>query len=149
VTHSGFLEAQQSETLTLSPAFHGCAFSKGLTGGTTVDMGGCEFELHVDGTLSIVGPSCESDPITYAMAYFTYRCTISIGPQTLTDFSYEVSGSESERALVTTEELTSLEYSLSGNLCSKYGAFDDGAYSGSSIVRATTESSEPQGLWAE
>jgi hypothetical protein len=149
VSYSGSLEVPVNKVLTLLPAYTGCTFTTGLPGPPAVSMGGCKFELNAEGTVSIAGATCATSPITFTSTFATLTCSLKIGPQTLTDLRYEVTGSGKERKLVTTKNLVSLKYTAAGNLCPSTGTFSDGTYSGVSNLSAKTNAGAAQGLWAQ
>jgi hypothetical protein len=134
VALNGTLPANGVESLTIAPAYAGCQFL-GLN--VKVNMGGCAYVLHADGTLDIAGAKCASEPIKYGAP----GCTVTIGPQSSQGFSsvsYSNEGSGKSASVRVGLALSGLTYTSSGAVCRK-GTFSDGTYKGE--VRLTAPSS--------
>ena len=123
--------ATATASLSLSPAMSQCT-ALGL--GATWNMKSCSYKHNV---LNSGPPYTASMDISCStggdeIVITTAVCTIKIPPQSgLKGIGLENSGAGSERAVVSTYNLTAITYKLEGGCPSKSGTYTDGAYSGS------------------
>jgi hypothetical protein len=137
-------------TLTASPLYSGCGMSlPGIMIGakTTFSRGGCQYSFGSDGTLSVVGSECATEPMTFTGGSLGLGCTLAIGPQTVAGLNYENQGAGASRKVNATEAISSLEYTVSdGPFCygAKTGTFTNGSLSAQISLKARSG-----GLWVE
>jgi hypothetical protein len=142
-TFQGELASTSASTLTLTPSYSGCTF---LKASVTVEMRGCSYVLHPDGTFDIAGAECATKPMRFAGP----GCTITIGPQSgLSQVGYVNEGWWSQRWVAMSAGISGLKYTSAGIGCPKAGTFSDGTQSGSTELTATDSGGATQGFWVE
>jgi hypothetical protein len=129
-------------SLTVTPTYSGCTFF-GVK--TTPSMGGCTYTFNAGGSLSIGGANCAAEPIKFYSTVFGLKCTVTVGPQTVSSVAYENVGS----GIVASENISGLQYTATGPLCYPSGTQSSGTLTGASTLTATTSGGKTQALWIE
>lgn len=156
---SGTASSLLSETLTLKPGYSGCKLSGVEIPDNYIEMGGCSFVYHINGTLDIAGTGCESSPMTITRP----GCVVVIRPQSGLvpwgggGFTYLTAGSGRLRTLTlhANAEVEHVKYTTAGPSCAAEGTYTNGQILDSltpettPVLTATNSLGEKQGISVE
>jgi subtilisin family serine protease len=150
ISWTGEMTAVTTKELKATPSYAGCTGKAGsFTGAGAVNMGSCAFLYHVNGTLTLSGASCATNPMTVSVAPSPgFECKLTIPPQAVGLVSYLWTGTGTGRTVLAGHNVTGLKGTASGVLCSQQGGFTNGTYTGEVIVKAS-KSGISRGIWVE
>jgi hypothetical protein len=150
-TYSGSSSTVSTESLTVTPTYHSCTYSKEGSNVSVPDesisVGACNYVLYVTGSFQIAGPSCGTSPLTVTVS----GCVLTVGPQSSgSGLSYTNEGSGKLRKVkMSSGGGTSMTYTATGASCPKPGTYSDGFFKGNGTFTATNSKGAAQGISVE
>lgn len=140
----GSSETATTETLTITPSYSECTFL-GVVG-VAVNMNGCDYLFNANGHVSVSGTNCAAAPISFS----ALGCTVTIGPQTLTEAVYTNKGEGTTRDVTVTPNVAGITHTTSALCPGGAGTFNTGVYdNGRATVKGFNEFGIQQGIWVE
>jgi hypothetical protein len=133
----GSQSGKEAETITVSAAYDECtAFS---IVGVNVDMGGCQYEFNANESVSVVGATCNSDPISYeANAGILGKCVVKVGATGNANLK-TIGYATASGTINVTPSVKGITYTQEGGLC---GSHTEGKYTeGKTSVASTNGAS--------
>lgn len=145
-TFSGTATANTTSSLTVNanynPGGTKCTF---LFFNVTVNMNGCDYVFHADGSVDVAGTNCAG--ITFEGA----GCKVTVTAQSgLKGVTYTNKGTGTTREVTVDPSVTGITYHAEG-LCPKTGTYSDGNYTSgpATITGEETGTSTHKGVWWE
>lgn len=106
-----------------------------------LNMNGCDYVLHADGTFDIAGTSCAG--ITFEGAGCKLTMTVQNG---LNGVTYTNEGTGTTREVTVTPSITGIAYHAAG-LCPRTGSFTDGNYTSGPFQITGEDTGIHRGVW--
>jgi len=130
-----------SATLKVKPKYEECTFA--ALGAATVEMNGCEYNLHAAGTVDV---ECETGKKIVVKAA---TCEVKVGSQSgLGGISYLIKGSGKTREVEVSSEVKTIAYEESSGLgCLTPGAHTNGVYKGKVLGKGTNGEGVQEGIF--
>lgn len=145
LTLSGTSSTLTPTTLTLLPTYKTCTVG-GVAVGNEWIGSACNFALHPNGKMDLVGSLCAEGALTYGRPY----CSVQIREQSnLPGLKYTNQGSGKLRTIALSGTVTGVKFDEAGSGCPNEGTFTNGVIKITATLSATNSGGGIQGISLE